>query len=264
MDAFAFLARLDWAERATVRDLLANRSGLPLRASLEFNIDRRQDQDDDGALSRLAADVAAANGPPAGFWSYTNVGWCLLGRVIESVTGVAWEDAMRDHIVHRAGMSGTSFATDPAPPHRASGHEMSPDGPVPVPPLVVRAYGPAGTSVVCTVTDLLRFAAMHLDDPSLATLRTVTADFAIHSFFDSWCLGWGWFDWAGGLPRRCSTSNSKTLPSPERLTAGSDPGHWPARQSTSRSTASARACSTRIPIPRSTTTLCSAGRKPQP
>jgi CubicO group peptidase (beta-lactamase class C family) len=192
------LAGVGWAERATVRDLLANRSGLPLHASLEFNIASRQDQDDDSALSRLAADVAAADGTPTSFWSYTNVGWCLLGRVIESATGVAWEDAMRRHLVDPAGMSGTSFATDPAPPHRASGHEMSPDGPVPVPPLVVRAYGPAGTSVVCTVTDLLRFAAMHLDDSSLAVMRTVSADFPIHSFFDSWCLGWGWFDWAGG------------------------------------------------------------------
>jgi len=107
---------------------------------------------------------------------------------------------MRHHLVDRAGMSGTSFATNPAPAHRVLGHEMSPDGPVPVPPLVVRAYGPAGTSVVCTVTDLLRFAAMHPEDSSLAMLRAVAADFPIHRFFDSWCLGWAWFDWAGGRP----------------------------------------------------------------
>jgi CubicO group peptidase (beta-lactamase class C family) len=191
------LRGIGWAERANVRDLLGNRSGLPLRARLEFDLAGRQDRDD-GALSRLAADVAAADGPPASFWSYTNVGWCLLGRVIESATGAAWEDAMRHHLVDRAGMSGTSFATDPAPLHRASGHEMTSNGTVPVPPLVVRAYGPAGTSVVSTATDLLRFAAMHLKDSSLATLRAVGADFGIHGWFDSWCLGWAWFDWNGG------------------------------------------------------------------
>jgi CubicO group peptidase (beta-lactamase class C family) len=70
-----------WAERATLRELLANRSGLPLRADLEFGFDSRKDTDD-GALSRLAADVAGGT-PMAGIWSYTNVGWCLLGRVIE-------------------------------------------------------------------------------------------------------------------------------------------------------------------------------------
>jgi CubicO group peptidase (beta-lactamase class C family) len=31
-----------WAERATVRDLLANRSGLPLRVRLEFDFSRRR------------------------------------------------------------------------------------------------------------------------------------------------------------------------------------------------------------------------------
>lgn len=183
-----------WAARATVRDLLANRSGLPLRAGLEFGFDGRRDQDD-GALSRLVADAAA--GVPAGsFWSYTNVGWCVLGRVIETSAGAAWEDAMRRHLFGGVGMSGTTFAAG-AVPKRASGHEVTADGPVPVGPLVARAYGPAGTSVVSTVTDLLRFAALHLEDPSLAVLRAVHAEVSICGWLDSWCLGWAWFDWAG-------------------------------------------------------------------
>jgi CubicO group peptidase (beta-lactamase class C family) len=184
-----------WAARATVRDLLANRSGLPLRAGLEFGFDGRRDQDD-GALSRLVAD-AAAGVPGGSFWSYTNVGWCVLGRVIETSAGAAWEDAMRRHLFGGIGMSGTTFAAG-AVPERASGHEVTADGPVPVGPLVARAYGPAGTSVVSTVTDLLRFAALHLEDPSLAVLRAVHAEVSICGWLDSWCLGWAWFDWDGG------------------------------------------------------------------
>jgi D-alanyl-D-alanine carboxypeptidase len=53
-----------WAQGATLRDLLANRSGLPLRAGLEFDFAGRKDEDD-GALSRLAADVAE-DVPPGG------------------------------------------------------------------------------------------------------------------------------------------------------------------------------------------------------
>jgi CubicO group peptidase (beta-lactamase class C family) len=185
-----------WARRATLRDLLANRSGLPLRAGLEFDFDGRKDQDD-GALSRLAADVAAG-GPAANLWSYTNVGWCLLGRVIETVTDAAWEEAMRHHLLDGAGMGETTFATGAVPERRASGHEVTADGPVPVEPLVARAYGPAGTSVVSTVTDLLRFAALHLGDPSLAALRAVHAEVSIYGWLDSWCLGWASFDWEGG------------------------------------------------------------------
>lgn len=158
-----------WAQRATLRDLLANRSGLGLRAGLEFGFAGRQEQDD-GALSRLVADAGA--GEPAGdFWSYTNVGWCVLGRVIEIAAGARWEDAMRRQLLDRAGMSGTDFVTGGASLRRARGHEISADGAVPVAPLTARAYGPAGTSAVTTVTDLLRFAAMHLHDASLACVR---------------------------------------------------------------------------------------------
>jgi CubicO group peptidase (beta-lactamase class C family) len=185
-----------WAGRATLRGLLANRSGLPLRAGLEFGFAGRKDHDD-GALSRLVADVAV--GVPAGdFWSYTNVGWCVLGRVIETAAGAAWEDAMRRHLFDWAGMSETAFVTGGVPERRATGHEATADGPVPVKPLTARAYGPAGTSAVTTVTDLLRFAAVHLQDPSLAFLRAVQAEVSIYGWLDSWCLGWARFDWPGG------------------------------------------------------------------
>jgi CubicO group peptidase (beta-lactamase class C family) len=134
--------------------------------------------------------------PAADYWSYTNVGWCLLGRVIETATGSAWEDAMRRHLFEGAGMTATTLATDAVSTGRVSGHEVTADGPTPVEPLIARAYGPAGTSVASTATDLLRFAALHLDDPSLAALRTVHADISIYGWLDSWCLGWARFDWA--------------------------------------------------------------------
>jgi hypothetical protein len=68
---------------------------------------------------------------------------------------------------------------------------------VPVAPLASRAYGPAGSSVISTVADLLRFAALHLEDPSLAALRASHAEISICGWLDSWCLGWACFDWAG-------------------------------------------------------------------
>ena len=183
-----------WAQRASLRDLLANRSGLPLRAGLEFDFAGRKDEDD-GALSRLATD--AGGGPAVRFWSYTNVGWCLLGRVIETATGSAWEDAMRGHLA-RAGLRETTFASEALRKPRASGHEVTAEGAVPVEPLRARSYGPAGANAVSTVTDLLRFAALHLDDPTLAVLRAVHGQVSIHAWLDSWCLGWARFDWAGG------------------------------------------------------------------
>jgi hypothetical protein len=45
--------------------------------------------------------------------------------------------------------------------------------------------------------DLLRFAALQLEDPSLAALRAVHAKVSIYGWLDSWCLGWARFDWEG-------------------------------------------------------------------
>jgi CubicO group peptidase (beta-lactamase class C family) len=192
-----------------------------LRAGLEFDFAGRKDEDD-GALSRLAADIPA-DVPAADFWSYTNVGWCLLGRVIENATDAAWDDAKRRHL-ESAGMCETAFASDAVQKRRASGHEAMADGPVPVEPLVARAYGPAGTNVVSTVTDLLRFADLHLENPALAALREVQAEIAIYGWLDSWCLGWARFDWDGGQVwgwtasspasgRSCGSCRSIRLPS---------------------------------------------------
>jgi CubicO group peptidase (beta-lactamase class C family) len=186
----------EWAGHAALRDLLANRSGISLRAGLEFGFADWQDEDD-GVLSRLVAD-ATAGGRAGNVWSYTNVGWCVLGRVVENATGAVWEDAMRRQLLDRAGMSGTAFLTGGATERRARGHEITADGPMPVEPLTARAYGPAGTSAVTTVTDLLRFAALHLEDPSLALLRAVHAEVPIYGWLDSWCLGWAGFGWEGG------------------------------------------------------------------
>jgi CubicO group peptidase (beta-lactamase class C family) len=177
-----------WAERATVRDLLANRSGLPLRTALEFDFATWEDEDDD-VLSRFAARVAAEE-PTTVAWSYTNAGWCLLGRAIETVTGRVWEEAMRADLLAPAGMRQTAFATESDSGARVSGHELTAEGAVPVEPSVARALGPAGTSVASTVGDMLRFAALHIEDPALETLRRPQPAPRIHGWLDGWTLGW--------------------------------------------------------------------------
>jgi CubicO group peptidase (beta-lactamase class C family) len=185
----------DWARRSTVADLLANRSGLPLLTDLEFGFDARIGQDD-AALSRFAGEIGAAGAGPS-IWSYTNAGWCVLGRGIETVTDSGWEDAMRRHLFEPLGMTGTAFRGHPPAAPLAWGHEVSEAGAVPVDPLTARAYGPAGTTLVATVEDLLRFAGLHLGDDSLAWLRVPQAEVGIHGWLDSWCSGWAHWDWHG-------------------------------------------------------------------
>jgi CubicO group peptidase (beta-lactamase class C family) len=184
----------DWASRATVRDLMANRSGLPLRADLEFGFDRHPDADD-GALARLAGEVGVAALSRTASWSYTNVGWCLLGRAIENVTRATWEDAMRRLLFEPARMTSTTFANASDSIPRVVGHSVTHGDITPAEQALPRAYAPAGTTVLTTVTDLLRFAALQFDDASLAALRIPHADVAIAGWFDAWGLGWARFDW---------------------------------------------------------------------
>lgn len=186
----------EWAERATVHDLLANRSGIPLRSRLEFDL-VSHDGNGDSALSRLAATIAAEE-PTDVAWSYSNAAWSLVGRIIETVTGSAWEDAVRTLLLGPAGMRDTAVCTGPGTTARVSGHERGPGGHVPIEPLVARSYGPAGTSLVSTASDLLHFASLHLTDTALARMREPQPSPAIYSWFDAWCLGWARFDWAGG------------------------------------------------------------------
>jgi CubicO group peptidase (beta-lactamase class C family) len=163
------LAGCAWARRATLRDLLANRSGIPLREELEFGFEARAGADD-AALARLVAEVAVLEPGPR-VWSYSNVGWCVLGRALENVTGLPFADAMRGRLA-AAGLVETSFAPG-------------------------SAYGPAGIGVRATVADVLRLAAWQLDDPALAPLAEVHADVAIHGWLDGWCLGQAVFHWTG-------------------------------------------------------------------
>jgi CubicO group peptidase (beta-lactamase class C family) len=187
------LAGCAWADRATLRDLLANRSQIPLTQDLEFGF-ARHDDDGEAALAGLVTELTCAPSP-AGAWSYTNAGWCVLGRVIESVTRTPWEGAMRHYLSET--LVDTTFLDGPDP-LRASGHTTTPDGPVPTEKLRSRAYSPAGLTTGTTATDLLRLAATHLDDDRLTALRTVQAHVPIHGWLDDWCLGWARFDWPGG------------------------------------------------------------------
>jgi CubicO group peptidase (beta-lactamase class C family) len=174
-----------WAARATLRDLLANRSRLPLRAQVEFS--GLQDQTDD-VLARMAAEIATG-APTARFWSYSNAGWCLLGRVIETLTGRTWEEAMRTQLLAPLAMEQTTFVNRPVAEPRASGHRLTPHGLAVAEPWTPRSHGPAGSTLLSTLGDLLRFARCHLDDPALAGLRAAHAEVRIHAWLDAWCLG---------------------------------------------------------------------------
>jgi hypothetical protein len=90
-------------------------------------------------------------------------------------------------------MEATTFATCPGAEPRASGNEPMDAGVATTEPWTPRAFGPARTTVLATAEDMLRFAALHVDDVALAALRRVHAQVHIHAWLDAWCLGWARF-----------------------------------------------------------------------
>jgi CubicO group peptidase (beta-lactamase class C family) len=177
-----------------VRDLLANHARLPLRAELEFSAFPGGDAD---ALARFVKQLATGYPAPP-FWSYSNAGWCVLGRALEVATGLTWETAMRTALFDPLEMNQTTFVNEAVDVPRASGHEITAGGVVRADRWTPRALAPAGSTLLSTVTDILRFARAHLDDPSLAALRATHEEIRIHAWLDAWCLGWARFDWDGG------------------------------------------------------------------
>ena len=111
-----------------------------------------------------------ASKPPAAVWSYNNAGFSVSGRVIEAVTGLSINRAVRELIFTPLGLAhaGTT-AGDFIVNRFAAGHANRDDNP----PALQRPFSPsvsvtAGGVGLC-ITDLLAYAKFHLGDGTAAS-----------------------------------------------------------------------------------------------
>ena len=218
-------AEVGWAEGATVRDLLANRSGLPLRAELEFGFAGDPDTDD-AALARLAAEAGEGGGPAATSGrTPTWAGVARAGRRVRDGRSLGSRDAAapvgpgsdaRDDLRHggrvRSRVSGYEVT---AWRRRARSLRR-----------IARAYGPAGTSGRLDGHGPAAVCGGAPQEPSLAALRAVHAEVAIYGWLNAWCLGWARFElggWSGlgvggaasaASGESCGSCRSMMRPSP--------------------------------------------------
>ncbi|MEX2031869.1 MAG: serine hydrolase domain-containing protein [Dehalococcoidia bacterium] len=136
--------------------------------------------------------------PPGAQWSYNNAGFVLAGRVVETVTGSSFPDAIRELLLDPLGLSDTAFAHDrPARGNVADIHVTQPGGPVRAEPWVLdRASWPAGGLVSCA-HDLMTYLRFHLEKGSgtgllsEGTLEEMQVEHApAGSLADAVGLGW--------------------------------------------------------------------------
>lgn len=193
----------------TTRQLLSHTSGL----TCDFNHDTGRGDDCLARYVEAAAGVAL-DCPPGTAVSYSSVGYNVLGRIVEVLTGQTWDAALKDRLLTPLGLSETMTLPEEALRFRAAmGHLGEPGqdpDPAPAWDLMPRSAGPYGR-VIASARDVVRFARMHLhggtapDGTPVLAAETVAAmrrrvvdvpdKWTVNA--DGWGLGWTLYDWDG-------------------------------------------------------------------
>lgn len=143
---------------------------------------------------------------PGGLWSYCNSGYVVLGRLIEVLTGMTFEDALTKRLLEPIGAKNTLFFPGDMVTHSlAVGHVRQGDSDPMVAPKweMSRAAGPAGATINTTIDDLLAFAQLHLNNGVAADGTRVLSEESVRAMQqplvacpepellgDHWGLGW--------------------------------------------------------------------------
>jgi CubicO group peptidase (beta-lactamase class C family) len=153
----------------TLRQLLAHSSGLT-RDGLDgdhWQL-RRPFLDEAGLRALLAADGAVVTPPDVRF-KYSNIGYALLGLVVEAAAGTGWAEAVRAGVLEPLGPPLDRADLQPGDPlaeRVATGYTSLAyaDQRVPVEQVGTAAMA-AATGFCSTATDLVRYLGAHADDP---------------------------------------------------------------------------------------------------
>jgi CubicO group peptidase (beta-lactamase class C family) len=156
----------DWTAQMTVKNLLNHTAGLDWRLIVDTG-------DGDDALARFIDRLAELKqiAAPGARASYSQVGFSIIARIVEKVTGETFEHAVQTLVLEPLGLSSTVYSMDdvlarPA----ASGHNADENGKL----TVAREWkdnraNNGGAGIASSVSDLLRWARFHLGDESVVT-----------------------------------------------------------------------------------------------
>ncbi|MDT7572959.1 MAG: hypothetical protein QOE05_3133 [Actinomycetota bacterium] len=199
----------DAARVITVRQLLCHTSGVDGDFFEDFG---RGDECLDRYVRGMSGLPLVA--PPGAVSSYCNAGYVVLGRLVERLRDLTFDDAVRRHLTEPLGLEHTVTLPEDALVQRAAvGHVPSPGGAAQPAATwsLPRALGPAGL-ITCSVGDLLSFAAMHLDEGHGPQGREVLAAWAVNEMQRRQAvkpdaprgtvgggLGWVLSDWGTGV-----------------------------------------------------------------
>ncbi|MFI7702278.1 serine hydrolase domain-containing protein [Nonomuraea sp. NPDC049480] len=190
----------------TIRQLLSHTGGV----TNDFNHDSGRGDDYLAKYVEAARNVAL-DCPPGTAISYGGLGYVVLGRVIEVVTGLTWDQALKDLLFAPLGLEHSMTLPEEALRFRVAMSHLGEPGqdpdPAPVWDMMPRSAGPYGR-VIVSAGDMARFAGMHLrgglgvlSPEAVAAMQRREVDvpdkWTVSA--DGWGLGWTLYDW-DGLP----------------------------------------------------------------
>lgn len=155
----------------TIHQLLCHKSGMPDFIDAKAYGELENPLHVENAIKEYA-DKPLVN-QPGEILRYSNSGYILLGRVIEKVSGLTYEDYLQKNILGPAGMTNTAVDhTTPLVPHRANGYNF--DGETIVNTKQVDPAGPGAAGALrSTVDDLYKLdRALKSDKLFSAAIKT--------------------------------------------------------------------------------------------
>ncbi|GHF67851.1 CubicO group peptidase (beta-lactamase class C family) [Amycolatopsis bartoniae] len=193
------LADVEASKHVTVRMLLNHTAGIP--GHCMYDLPRSPE-----VVARHLEVMRELpfTSPPGRFWSYSNGGMAVAGRVAEVVSGRTWDEALAERILGPLGGNATTSAEELVLGSTAVGHLVGPSGAVTrVPRLVVDSgNGPAGATLWCDIDAMIAFGQMHLREGRSADGKTVLSPESVALMqapsletlwglpFENWGLGW--------------------------------------------------------------------------
>ena len=156
------VADADVAKRVTLRHLLTHTSGI----DGDYFKDSGRGEDRIKKFVALLNDVPSIH-PLGHMFAYCNVGFVIAGRIIEVITGLTWDKAMRTRIAKPIGTPAFSTLPEQAMRFRtAIGHLGNPLKGLTVSPIafLAQSNGPAGSMPMASAADLIPFARALMGD----------------------------------------------------------------------------------------------------
>lgn len=148
----------DDAPEITIRHLLSHGSGFP-----EDNPwGDRQLADSDEDLRRLLAGGVSFSTVPGTAYEYSNLGYAILGQIVQAVSGQEYQAYMREHVFAPLGMENTEWDYRQIPQERlALGYGWIDESHQPIPLEPHGAFGAMG-GLITTIEDFTKYATLHL------------------------------------------------------------------------------------------------------